>query len=61
MSGVLYLVGALLLGLGFIRHAVILLHSEGRTHAMKTFGFSILYLSMLFSLLLADHYLSMFI
>ena len=61
MSGVLYLVGALLLGLGFIRHAVILLHSEGRTHAMKTFGFSILYLSLLFSLLLADHYLSMFI
>jgi len=61
MSGILYLIGALLLGLGFIRHAVILLRSEGRHHAMKTFGFSILYLSLLFTLLLADHYLLMFI
>jgi heme o synthase len=61
MSGVLYLIGAVLLGLGFIRHAVILLRSEGSCHAMKTFAFSILYLSLLFTLLLADHYLSMFI
>jgi heme o synthase len=57
MSGYLYLAGALLLGVGFIMHAVKLLRSEGRAHAMKTFGFSILYLSLLFSLLLADHYL----
>ena len=58
MSGYLYLAGALALGVAFIRHAIILLRSEGRTHAMQTFGFSILYLSLLFSLLLADHYLS---
>ncbi|MET0029593.1 MAG: heme o synthase [Candidatus Thiodiazotropha sp.] len=61
MSGLLYLCGALLLGLGFIRHALILLRSEGRTHAMRTFGYSIVYLSLLFSLLLADHYLAAFI
>ncbi|MET0051748.1 MAG: heme o synthase [Candidatus Thiodiazotropha sp.] len=57
MSGLLYLCGAVLLGLGFIRHALILLHSDGRDHAMRTFGYSIVYLSLLFSLLLADHYL----
>jgi heme o synthase len=57
MSGLLYLCGAVLLGLGFIRHALILLHSAGRAHAMRTFGYSIVYLSLLFSLLLADHYL----
>ncbi len=56
MSGYIYLAGALLLGIGFIRHAVILLRSDGREHAMQTFGFSILYLSMLFTLLLVDHY-----
>ncbi|MET0068288.1 MAG: heme o synthase [Candidatus Thiodiazotropha sp.] len=58
MSGPLYLCGATLLGLGFIRHALILLRSEGRAHAMRTFGYSIIYLSLLFSLLLADHYLT---
>ncbi|MCU7931842.1 MAG: heme o synthase [Candidatus Thiodiazotropha sp. (ex Codakia rugifera)] len=59
MSGYLYLVGALLLGCGFIYHAYKLLRSEGREHAMKTFAFSILYLSLLFTLLLADHYLNL--
>lgn len=61
MSGYLYLAGASLLGLGFIRHALILLRSEGREHAMKTFGYSILYLSLLFTLLLADHYLQILV
>ncbi len=61
MSGPLYLAGAVLLGLGFVRHALILLRSDGRGHAMKTFGFSIVYLSLLFTLLLADHYLKMWI
>ena len=61
MSGYLYLAGALLLGVMFIYHAVKLLRSEGRTHAMRTFAFSILYLSLLFTLLLADHYLVMLV
>ncbi|MEW8693476.1 MAG: UbiA family prenyltransferase [Candidatus Thiodiazotropha endolucinida] len=55
MSGYLYLAGALLLGGGFIYHAIKMLRSEGREHAMKTFAYSILYLSLLFTLLLADH------
>lgn len=59
MSGYIYLAGALLLGIGFIKHAVKLLRSEGRDHAMKTFAFSILYLSLLFTLLLVDHYFVM--
>ncbi|MEN8167295.1 MAG: heme o synthase [Pseudomonadota bacterium] len=58
MSGYLYLAGALLLGGGFIYHALKLLRSEGKGHAMRTFGYSILYLSLLFTLLLADHYLA---
>ncbi|MBG7602746.1 MAG: hypothetical protein IZT60_09405 [Gammaproteobacteria bacterium] len=57
MSGYLYLAGALLLGGGFIYHALKLLRSDGSDHAMKTFGYSIFYLSMLFTLLLVDHYL----
>lgn len=57
MSGYLYLFGAIALGAGFVYHAVKLLRSEGRNHAMKTFTYSILYLSLLFTLLLVDHYL----
>jgi protoheme IX farnesyltransferase len=57
MSGVLYLAGAVGLGIGFVYHAVRLLRSEGDGHAMKTFGYSIVYLTALFGLLLADHYL----
>ena len=46
---------------GTVGHALILLRSEGRGHAMKTFGFSIVYLSLLFTLLLVDHYLMMWL
>lgn len=59
MSGYLYLLGALLLGGGFIYHAFVLWRSDGNRHAMKTFGYSIFYLSMLFALLLTDHYLTL--
>ena len=57
MSGLLYLAGAITLGVGFVYHAVCLLRSEGDGHAMKTFGYSIVYLATLFAFLLADHYL----
>lgn len=56
MSGLIYLVGAIMLGMGFIWQAFILYRSETDDHAMKTFGFSIFYLSVLFGLLLLDHY-----
>lgn len=60
MSGLLYLSGATVLGLGFIYHAVKLWLSSDDSHAMKTFGYSIVYLTALFGFLLADHYLMMF-
>jgi protoheme IX farnesyltransferase len=59
MSGYLYLAGAVLLGLGFVYHALMLWRSEGRDRAMKTFGYSIVYLASLFAFLLADHYLDL--
>jgi protoheme IX farnesyltransferase len=56
MTGVIYLVGAISLGLGFIYHAGKLFRSENDDHAMKTFAFSIFYLTALFAFLLVDHY-----
>jgi protoheme IX farnesyltransferase len=55
MSGYFYLVGALLLGVGFLRYAIQLM--QGRDVAMKTFGYSIWYLMAIFAILLVDHYL----
>ncbi len=57
MSGPFYLLCALVLGAGFIYHAVRLWQSKQAEYAMKTFGYSILYLSLLFTALLLDHYL----
>jgi len=59
MSGMIYLAGAMTLGIGFIYHAVRLYQSEGDNHAMKTFGYSIFYLSVLFGFFLLDHYARM--
>lgn len=61
MSGVIYLAGAIALGLGFLWHAVKLYRTDGDRHAMKTFGYSIFYLSALFAFLLLDHYARIFI
>jgi len=61
MSGVIYLLGAVGLGLGFLYHVWILYNEEGDDHAMKTFGYSIFYLSALFGFLLIDHYARIFI
>lgn len=57
MSGYLYLAGALWLGGTFVYHAWVLYRAEGDRHAMRTFGYSIQYLTLLFAFLLADHYL----
>lgn len=56
MSGTLYLAGALALGIGFVYFALRLYRSDGDRFAMKTFGYSIFYLSALFVFLLLDHY-----
>ncbi|MDH5435618.1 MAG: heme o synthase [Gammaproteobacteria bacterium] len=57
MNGIIYLAGAITLGLGFLYH-VVKLYRTGNTdeHAMKTFGYSIFYLSALFAFFLLDHY-----
>lgn len=56
MTGLVYLAGALALGVGFVYHAAKLYSTESDQHAMKTFGYSIFYLSALFAFLLVDHY-----
>tara|TARA_R110002072_G_scaffold83910_3_gene190180 strand:- start:9305 stop:10213 length:909 start_codon:yes stop_codon:yes gene_type:complete len=61
MTGLIYLAGAVALGLGFIYHAFKLYRCEGDEHAMKTFGYSIFYLTALFGFLLTDHYVRMII
>jgi protoheme IX farnesyltransferase len=57
MSGRLYLVSALLLGLGFCAYAWKLWRNYSDELARATFRFSILHLSLLFAALLLDHYL----
>ncbi len=57
MSGVLYLLGAVVLGGGFLYYAVRLKFVESDDVAMKTFAYSITYLIALFSFLLVDHYI----
>ncbi len=62
MSGLVYLAGALALGVGFLYYAIKLYRDEQpNAIAMKTFGYSIFYLSLLFMFLLADHYARVFI
>ena len=56
MSGTIYLAGALTLGVGFVFYSLKLYRSEGDEYAMKTFGYSIFYLSALFAFFLLDHY-----
>ena len=56
MSGVLYLVTAIALGLGFLYYAILLKKTADDVIAMKAFRFSIIYLMVLFAVLLIDHY-----
>ena len=57
MSGVIYLVAAVLLGLGFSGYAWKLWRTYSDALARKTFRFSIIHLMLLFAALLVDHYL----
>jgi len=62
MSGLIYLAGAISLGIGFMYYAIKLYRDkEPNVIAMKTFGYSIFYLSLLFAFLLVDHYVRVFI
>jgi hypothetical protein len=53
----IYLAGAMLLGLGFLYFAIQMLRlTDDKQLPMKTFGYSINYLMVLFIVLLVDHY-----
>jgi protoheme IX farnesyltransferase len=57
MSGVVYLLAALVLGTLFIAYALRIYLAYSDALAQKTFRYSIAYLAFLFSALLVDHYL----
>ena len=54
LSGIIYTVGAAILGVMFIYHNIKLLNDVDDKHAKPTFLFSILYLFLIFLLLLVD-------
>jgi len=57
MSGLIYLVAALVLGALFARHAIALRRRDAPTHLpMTVFRYSVNYLMLLFAALLVDHY-----
>jgi len=57
MSGWLYLLGALVLGAGFLYWAVVLYRGKKASAGMDTFKYSIVYLMALFMVMLVDHYM----
>lgn len=57
MSGVVYLVGVIILNAIFLYYAIKMQSGKDPSIPMRTFGYSIVYLMLLFALLLIDHYL----
>jgi protoheme IX farnesyltransferase len=57
MSGVLYLLSAIILGGVFLYYAINLFRGRDDGLPLRTFIFSIYYLMALFTALLLDHYL----
>lgn len=60
MSGYIYLVSVVLLNMRFLYMVIKLQMTASDPLAMKTFVYSITYLMLLFTALLADHYVSVF-
>jgi len=60
MSGIVYLTASVILGGIFLYYAIKMQNPEIKGMPMKTFGYSILYLMLLFSFLLIDHYVKHF-
>ena len=56
MSGLIYLLSALLLGGEFLRHAWLVWRRYSDERARAAFRYSIIYLSLLFFMLMLDHY-----
>tara|TARA_B100001250_G_scaffold390709_1_gene390922 strand:+ start:367 stop:1275 length:909 start_codon:yes stop_codon:yes gene_type:complete len=61
MSGIFYLVGAILLGAGFLYYTILMYFNHDDQLAMQTFSYSIVYLMLLFAFLLIDHYIPMIV
>jgi protoheme IX farnesyltransferase len=61
MSGLFYLAGVTVLNIGFLWYALRLLRDNDERLPMQTFGYSIIYLMVLFAFLLIDHYLLMYL
>ena len=57
MMGMLYLVGALVLGGGFLYWSIVLYRGNNKLAPMETFKYSSIYLMTLFLVMLVDHYL----
>lgn len=57
LSGPLYLLGAVVLGGGFLYWAIELIRGKNPNAPMETFKYSIIYLMSLFVVMLVDHYL----
>jgi protoheme IX farnesyltransferase len=57
MSGVIYLVGAVILGVIFLYYSASLYFQDIKQSSMRTFIYSVNYLTILFAILLIDHYL----
>ncbi|MGR9034985.1 MAG: UbiA family prenyltransferase, partial [Gammaproteobacteria bacterium] len=56
MTGLIYLGAALPLGVLFIVFAVLMIRKKDNKTAMRTFGYSIVYITVLFAALMVDHY-----
>ena len=56
MSGLIYLMAAAGFGAGFLYYAIRLKRHADPALAMRTFGYSLVYLVGVFSALLVDHY-----
>jgi len=57
MLGWLYLLGAVVLGLGFVYWSLVMLRGRDPNAGIETFKYSIIYLMALFCIMLLDHYL----
>lgn len=57
MSGPLYLLGAVVLGAGFLYWAIAMLRGKNPRAPIETFKYSIIYLMALFLIMLVDHYI----
>jgi protoheme IX farnesyltransferase len=56
MSGLIYLAAVVPLGLIFIGLSVLMMRKKDNKTAMQTFAYSIIYITVLFAVLLLDHY-----